>query len=57
MDTTEHHASEDSAPETRDEPGVEAYEPPSFTELGSFLELTAGAGAAPGDTGNISGKV
>ena len=47
MKTSGLHSSE--APEARDEPGLDAYEPPSLTELGSFLELTAGGGQAGTD--------
>ena len=35
-------------PEARVEPMSEAYEPPSVTELGSFLGLTAGGAGVPG---------
>jgi hypothetical protein len=50
METTERHISEEApGPEARDERPTEAYEPPSITELGSFLELTAGGAGAEGD--------
>jgi hypothetical protein len=56
MKKSDQHNSEDLlAPETRDESGTGAYEPPSITELGSFLELTAGENAGGGtDTGTTS---
>jgi hypothetical protein len=39
---------------TRDEPKPESYEPPSITELGSFVDLTAGGAGGGGDAGTTS---
>jgi hypothetical protein len=55
MERTGPHFFENTpAPEARDESPTEAYEPPSVTELGSFLGLTAGAGGAGIDTDSVS---
>jgi hypothetical protein len=55
MERIDSHTSEETpAPQTRDETANEAYEPPNVTELGSFVELTAGGGGAGIDTDSIS---
>jgi hypothetical protein len=55
MERTEPHIFEEApAPEARDERPTEAYEPPSLTELGSFLELTVGTSGAGIDTDTVS---
>jgi hypothetical protein len=57
METSDPHTSDDRAPETLDERRTEPYEPPSFTELGSFRDLTAqdGKGFGGRDVGDSSG--
>jgi hypothetical protein len=43
METTDpHHFEQTPTLDARDERPAETYEPPSLTELGSFLELTMG---------------
>jgi hypothetical protein len=48
MKAVDPHIPDDRVPES-DEPQAQPYEPPSVTELGAFLELTAGGGGAFGD--------
>jgi hypothetical protein len=55
MERADCHTSEETpAPEARGEPGNEAYEPPSVTELGSYVQLTAGGSGQPTDTDSTS---
>jgi hypothetical protein len=49
-----HTAQKASAPDPRDESTAQAYEPPSVTELGSFLELTGGGATAGTDVDSVS---
>jgi hypothetical protein len=53
METSGPHVPEDAVPETRDE-RTSAYEPPSVTGLGTFLDVTAGAAGGIEDTGTAS---
>jgi hypothetical protein len=54
METERHDLEEAPTLDARDERPAETYEPPSLTELGSFLDLTAGIGAGPADNAGTS---
>jgi hypothetical protein len=53
MQTDDPQIPNDPAPEP-DEPRAQSYEPPSVTELGAFLELTAGGGGPDFDLDTAS---
>ena len=55
MERIDSHTLGETAPATPDEQTTEPYEPPSLTELGSFLELMAGNSVDPvPDSGGVS---
>jgi hypothetical protein len=53
METGDPQIPNDQAPES-DEPHAQAYEPPSITELGAFVELTAGGAGVGFDADSAS---
>jgi hypothetical protein len=55
METPDPHISQEAPPPTaRDATGTQAYEPPGITELGSYVQLTAGGSGQPTDTDSTS---
>jgi hypothetical protein len=54
METIDPNTSEEAPAPVREKRPTKAYEPPSITELGSFLELTAGNAVSVGDISGAS---
>lgn len=58
METTDPHISAETLRSAApNEPTPDTYEPPSVTELGSYVELTAGTAGLATDSAGFSAQV